>query len=116
MVCKWLMKSYVIDELRYPDYEKIKAHLDLHCEACSLGGIYWIPLEPTLYNNVQSSHGECSPFYIALDLTPEKLVCELLVRTKNRIRCDCISYADKAQRNWIIQLVDNMFSELCIIT
>jgi len=116
MVFNFDMKSYVIDELRYPDYEKIKTHLNQHYGACDLEGIYWIPLEPSLYNKVQASHSKCCPFYIVLDLSQEKLSCELLIRTKNRMRCDCISYAEETQRNWIIQLIDNMFSELCIIT
>jgi len=40
------------------------------------------------------------------------LACELLVRTKNRMRCDCIQYATANQRNWLIELIDNMFSRL----
>lgn len=116
MVYKLLMKSYIIDELRHSDYEKIKAHLDEHYGPPELEGIYWIAVAPSAYSAVQSSHIQCQPFYMALDLEPDRLACELLIRTKNRIRCDCISYADETQRNWIIQLVDTMVSELGIIT
>ena len=39
---------------------------------------------------------------------------ELLVRTQNRIRCECIAYATDEQRNWLIRLVDDMLAQLGI--
>lgn len=30
------------------------------------------------------------------------LSCELLVRIKNNIKCDCMGYATKEQRDWLV--------------
>lgn len=110
------MKQYVVDEIRAPDYEKIKAYLDREFGPPEMESIYWIALPETLEDEVQRTHGSCRPYYIALDLLPERLACELLVRTKSRIRCDCMGYATEPQRNWIIGVVDAMFEKLEIYT
>ncbi|MDL2269520.1 hypothetical protein LJC71_08615 [Desulfosarcina sp. OttesenSCG-928-A07] len=109
------MKQYVIDALRYPDYEKIKAHLGDTLGAPKLDGLYWLPLDPSLYSDVQMAHGDCAPFLMALELSETRLSGELLVRTHHRVRCDCIQYADERQRNWLIQWMENLFNQLDII-
>jgi hypothetical protein len=80
------MKQYVVDQLRYVDYEKIKDYLDHRFATASIGGVYWVPIDLGL----------------------------LLVRTQNRIRCECIAYATDEQRNWLIRLVDDMLAQLGI--
>jgi hypothetical protein len=42
------------------------------------------------------------------------MVCEFLVRSPKRIRCDCIAYATEAQRNWLIDVVDAMLEAVGI--
>lgn len=110
------MKQYVIDELRPTEHKKINAYLDKKLGSPALNGIYWMPLEPSYYNEVQAEHTPCQPFYIAIELEPNKIICELLIRTKSRVRCNCISYATERQRNWIIDIVDAIFDELGIKT
>ena len=111
-----IMKQYVIDEIRAEDYKQIKAFLEKEYGKSELGGIYWIPVDEAQLTSLQTSHQSCQPFYVALDLEPGKLCCELLIRTKQHVRCDCMAYADQEQRNWIINSVDGMFKELEIIT
>jgi hypothetical protein len=110
------MKTYIIDELRPWEYGKIKAHLEEKFKDPHVDGIYWIPLDSELLNESQKDHEGCQPHCFALELAPDRLSCELLVRTRERIRCDCISYATEAQRNWLIRLVDGMLDDLGIIT
>jgi hypothetical protein len=110
------MKQYVIDELRPADYQKIKDYLDTHFGPAEMKDIYWIPLDPELYDREQSAHKDCHPLYFSIHLNPESIVGELMVRTKNRIRCDCIRYADDAQLNWFISFVDSIFTRLEIKT
>ncbi len=110
------MKQYVIDELRPDDFDKLKAHLDVEFAAPGFNGLYWLPLDPKLYEGVQKNHIECQPFYFAAELSEERLNCELLVRTNKRVRCDCIRYATENQRNWLIRFVDAMFDRLEIVT
>lgn len=110
------MKQYVIDELRPEDYKKIKDYLDKYVGPSAVEGIYWIPLHEDLLSEVQTVHTECRPFYFAVDLEPSVMVCELLVRTRNKVRCDCIHYATEKQRNWIINFLDAIFEKLMIKT
>lgn len=106
----------MIDELRIQDYEKLKAYLDDNFNSSEVDGIYWIPLDQDILTDVQAEHTECQPFYFAVDLEENLMACELLVRTKNRIRCSCIGYATENQRNWFIRFVDAIFDDLEIMT
>ena len=110
------MKQYVIDELRAADYLALKGYFDEHFKSATLEGIYWIPIEAELLTAVQREHRECQPHYIAVDLNQDRMACELLVRTQARIRCNCIGYATQKQFNWLIGLIDDIFSRLRIIT
>lgn len=110
------MKQYVIDEIRPQDYEKIKGYLDAAYGGSGVDGIYWIPLDDALLSAAQQAHPACAPFFMAMELTPDRLAGELLVRTRGRVRCDCIHYADERQRNWLILTMDAIFEELNIIT
>jgi hypothetical protein len=110
------MKQYVVDELRPDDHRKLKDFLNAHFAVPGFSDLYWVPLDEQLYADVQKSHPDCQPYYFALELTSERLACEMLVRTNNRIRCQCIQYATESQRNWLIQVVDAWFDRLEIIT
>lgn len=110
------MKQYVIDELRPTDYEKIKAYLNKNFEISEVEHLYWIGLHEDLLSEVQLAHGECHPYFLAVELKPERLCCELLVRTKNRVKCSCMAYATEKQRNWFIGQVDAVFEKLAIQT
>ena len=110
------MKQYIVDELRPADQEKIGKILGEKFGWPVMDNLYWLPLDPDHYSNIQAEHKTCQPFYFALELTPESLACELLVRTKSRVRCDCIAYATEGQRNWLIHLVDDLFEQAEITT
>lgn len=110
------MKQYMVDEFRSGDHDAIKKFLDEHLGPSGMEDLYWKAVDDTLLTPEQAAHIQCAPFFFALALTQESLTCELLVRTKNRIRCDCISYATVEQRNWIIQWLDDVLDSLGIIT
>lgn len=110
------MKQYVVDELRPADYKKVKAHLDGTLQAGSIDGVYWIPVADILMTPDQAGHTECFPLCFAVELEPDRLICELLVRTQKRMRCSCIGYATETQRNWVIQVIDRIFEKLDIKT
>jgi hypothetical protein len=110
------MKQYVIDELRLEDHNRIKKYLDKTFGSAEMGGIYWMPLATEVLSEIQHEHSECQPFYVAIDLEEDRIALELLVRTKSRVRCDCIAYASKDQRNWIMGAVDAIFEKLNIAT
>jgi hypothetical protein len=106
------MKQYVIDELRPDDYRKLKRHLEARHAVAGFDGLYWLPLGEQMLEAVQVQHSDCQPFYFALELFPDRLTCELLVRTNQRSRCQCIQYASERQRNWLVQAVDSIFEML----
>lgn len=108
------MKQYVVDELRPGDYDMLKAYLNENLDLSGFDGLYWKPVDEALLTRAQASHACCKPLCFALILTPESLTCELLVRTRNRMKCDCMGYATTAQRNWIVKWVDNVFNTLGI--
>jgi len=108
------MKQYVLDELRQDDYKKIKNYFDQNYQSGSMGGIYWIFIAGELLTDIQAEHLACQPFYFAVELQESRLSGELLIRSSNRIRCNCISYASKAQRDWFIELIDTLLETLDI--
>ena len=109
------MKQYVIDELRPEDHDRLKCYLDDRFAVDGFEGLYWIPLTDDLLSDKQKAHTTCRPHYVALELFRDRLACELLVRTQERMRCDCIQYATGMQRNWLIQFIDAVLEELAII-
>lgn len=110
------MKQYVIDELRPEDYEKLKSYMDANVGASGMEGIYWLELEHDILSDIQKAHTDCLPFYFVIALDSSTMVCEFLVRTKNKIRCECIAYATEQQRNWLIRRIDAVLETLGIIS
>ena len=110
------MKQYYIDELRPGDYEKIKAYLGERFGPSHVEGVYWVPLDPDLLDEVQAAHVDCQPFRFAVILNENTISFEFLIRTRNRVRCDCIHYANQAQRHSIIEFADSIFDTLKILT
>jgi hypothetical protein len=114
MLIKFGMKQYVIDGLGLRDYQKLKEYLGKYLEPASIDGIYWFELERDILNPVQAAHESCGPHVFALMLDETYLSCELLVRIKTNIKCDCMDYATKEQRDWLINQTDAILEKLSI--
>ena len=114
MLIRFGMKQYVIDGLRLEDYKKLKTYLDDNLTSSALGGIYWLELDKEILSDTQQKHPECSPHVFALMLEETYLSCELLVRIKKNIKCDCMAYATKTQRDWLIEQADAILEVLDI--
>ncbi|WDP89250.1 MAG: hypothetical protein HUN04_05695 [Desulfobacter sp.] len=108
------MKQYVIDGLTLKDYSALKEYLDAHLESAPIGGIYWLELAPECLTPLQAEHQGCGPHVFALMLEESYLSCELLVRIKTNIKCDCMGYATKGQRDWLVDWTDAVFEKLAI--
>lgn len=108
------MKQYVIDELSEQDQQKLETYLTERFGPAVLDRVYWVPLNPEFYTALQASHEDCHPLYFALQLKPGALVGEFLVRTHNRMRCNCMAYANDAQQRWFMALIDGIVRELGI--
>jgi hypothetical protein len=103
VIILYSMKQYVIDELRAADYQALKTYLNEQYGSAAL-------------DEIQLAHTECRPQCFAVDLDDNRLACEFLVRSKSRVRCDCMDYATENQRNWLIGLIDSIFDRLQIKT
>lgn len=108
------MKQYVIDQLREDDYDKILGFLQKNAEASEFGDVFWVRLPPDLYTEVQREHEKCRPFCFAVNLSLKQAAFEMLVRSRQVLRCNCIAYADPRQRDHIINYADRMLEELKI--
>jgi hypothetical protein len=106
------MKQYVVDELRPDDHRKLKVYLDEKYAVPGFEGLYWMPLDEQMLETIQAAHTECQPFYFAMELYDDRLVGELLVRTNQRLRCECIRSASQRQMNWLVQAIDAIFTLL----
>jgi len=110
------MKQYVIDELRPNDYEMIRAYMEENFSVSEVDGIYWIQLDKEILTKIQMEHTTCQPFFFTVDLEPNLIAFEMLIRTQKRMRCSCMGYATEKQRNWLIGLADAIFDKLGIRT
>ncbi len=105
------MKQYVIDELKPDEHERLQGRLNACCGPAELEGVYWLSLDASLYTETQAAHRDCQPFYAAIRLRPKSIAIEFLIRTRNRIRCDCMAYATAEQKAWLIQSLDDMLGQ-----
>jgi hypothetical protein len=110
------MKQYVIDQLRERDFLILQDHLNSHAEAGELPGIYWVQVPETLYEGLQCEHTDCQPFYFAINLDHRSISFELLIRTRQALRCGCILYATQQQRDFIMAYADGLFQQLGLKT
>lgn len=108
------MKQYVIDQLREEDYEQVMDYLEKHTEKTMLEGMFWAELPRELYSPVQLEHTSCHPFYFAININLRQVAFELLIRSRQIIRCSCIAYATREQRDYILGFADDMLKELDI--
>jgi hypothetical protein len=106
------MKQYVIDQLREEDRQQILEFLKTKAERVVMGDIFWINLPEELYSETQKEHKSCHPFYFAIELTKNQVNFELLIRSQQIMRCNCICYADGKQRDFIFDFADEMLEEL----
>lgn len=108
------MKQYVIDQLRDSDYDKILEYLQKNSDVSEFGDVFWVKIPSDLYTQVQREHEKCRPFCFAVNISPDQASFEMLVRSRQVLRCNCIGYADERQRDYIINYADRMLDELKI--
>lgn len=109
------MRTYCIDELREEETARLAERLKRAALAAGMPDLYWLPVPETLLNGVQQEHlGECGPYAMALELFPDALRLELLVRARNRLRCDCVAYAGPELVVHMIDHVNGLLRELDI--
>ncbi len=110
------MRTYSIDQLYEKDVAAITARFTEMDLQAGLDGVFWLPIPPEMLTTVQNEHKDrCGPYCMALEVEPDSVHLELLVRGMGRIRCECISFAAPELRNHMIRYVEDVLTELGIM-
>ncbi len=109
------MLQFVVDELRPNEIERIVAFLEKSCKKSELDNLFWLYLPDDLLTPVQYQHKDCKPFCAGIEVTEDKVIFEMLIRSRSRLRCNCISYATDQQRQFILNFVDTVLKEAEIL-
>ena len=104
------MRWYVIDELNKTELAAVKDYLKQHLSPSGLENILWLKLPVSHYNTLQKMHKTCAPFFIAAEFGTEWIRFELFVRSMNTMGCECCSFCDFPQVEWIFGEAEKMFS------
>ncbi|HID98069.1 MAG TPA: hypothetical protein EYP57_07775 [Thermodesulfobacteriaceae bacterium] len=105
------MRQYVIDELRPAELDRIKDYLDNYCERSDIGSIFWLRIPDDMLTSVQSGHVDCRPHYAAVELGDRFVNFEMLIRSREKIRCNCVAFATPEQRDFILSFADAMLDK-----
>ncbi|MEW6518963.1 MAG: hypothetical protein AB1461_06080 [Thermodesulfobacteriota bacterium] len=102
------MRQFVIDELSREERDNLDTYLKRTLKQGGMEGMFWLSVPDDLLAEAQQGHEKCGPFFFGLELAEKKLIIELLVRSQSNLHCSCISYATKAQRDFLLGFLDTM--------
>ena len=109
------MRLYLLEDLTSENVKAITDRLNEMELSGGMEGIYWLPCPTEMLSDVQQEHAdECGPHCMAVEIDGPTLRMELLVRARNKLRCDCVSYASPELRAHMIQYIDDMLVDLGI--
>jgi hypothetical protein len=110
------MRQYVLDEINRGDLPRIREYLNDHASASRLADIWWVDLPEDLLSPEQFSHRDCRPFRFAVELGDGLVRFEFLIRSLQTMRCACIGYATRGQRDFILAFADRLVEDLALRT
>jgi len=106
----------MLDEIMRGDIPRVREYLNEHAIAAGLEGIWWVDLPEDLLSPDQFSHRDCRPHRFAVELGDDFVRFEFLIRSKQTMRCACIGYATRPQRDFILAFADRLVAELALRT
>ena len=110
------MRQYLLDEINRSDISRIRDYLGEHAVASSLEDVWWVDLKEDLLSPEQYEHRDCRPFRFAVELGETFVRFEFLIRSQQTMRCACIGYATRQQRDFILAFADRLVEELALRT
>lgn len=111
-----VMRQYMVDELRQDELDRILGYLELNCEASGLGRLYWLHIPDACLSDTQLRHkNSCAPFCAAIETGGSWIKFEMLIRSRKKIRCDCVAFATMEQRAFILEFADRLLLENSIL-
>lgn len=105
------MRQYLIDELDNEAVERVRTYLDSHCEKSDLDNLYWLRIPDDMLSPDQYSHSDCRPHCAGIELGDRFVNFEMLVRSRNSLKCSCIAYATPQQRQFILSFIERLTGE-----
>jgi len=115
------MRQYLLDEIGRGDLPRVRQYLKEHATASSLEDIWWVDLPEDLLSPEQFAHRDCRPFRFAVEVGEKEvgdsfLRFEFLIRSREKMRCTCIDYATRQQRDFILAYADRLVEDLALRT
>lgn len=105
------MRQYLIDELSPLERDNLDSYLKRNLKSGPIEGVYWLELPSRLFGAAQQGHETCCPFYFSVVLEEKTLRFEFLVRSSHNMHCTCTAWADAAQRQFVLDVVDGLLAE-----
>ncbi len=110
------MRQYMLDEIAKTDMPRVREYLNEHATASRLDDIWWVDLKEDLLSPDQFSHRGCQPFRFAVEVGETFVRFEFLIRSRETMRCKCIGYATRQQRDFIFAFADRLVEDLNLRT
>jgi hypothetical protein len=106
------MRQFLVDEIPRSYKEQIESYLKEKTLPSGLDKIYWLEIPLDLLSPIQWDHRDCGPHYLAIEQGKDFLKFEYLVRSRKRLRCDCVQYATPAQEAFLLQFAHTLIKDL----
>ena len=110
------MRQYLLDEIARGDLLRVREYLNEHATASSLADIWWVDLPEDLLSPEQFDHRDCRPFRFAVEVGDTFVRFEFLIRSQQTMRCTCLGYATRPQRDFILAFADRLVDDLVLKT
>ena len=110
------MRQYLLDEIRKNDLPRLRDYLMGHARASGLADIWWVDLPEDLLSPDQFEHRDCRPYRFAVELGDDFVRFEFLIRSEKTMRCSCLDYATRPQRDFILTFADRLVEDLSLKT
>ena len=110
------MRSYLIDEISPADMEKIEGYLEQNAIKSNLEKIFWVQMSENLLSDTQFQHRDCQPYAFAIELGPDWVKLEFLVRNLKNLHCICNAFCTLQQRDFILNFAHKMMEHQDIRT
>jgi hypothetical protein len=111
------MRYYMIDDLTAENVQTLAASLKNMNLVSGLESFFWLPVPHGHLSQLQIEHEKsCGPHVMGLELLPDSLRLELLVRARGSLRCECVRYAESGLRSYMMTWLDQCLSDCQIVT
>ena len=98
---------------------RVRQYLKEHATASSLEDIWWVDLPEDLLSPEQFADRDCRPFRFAVEVGREWGTLRALRvphPQPKKMRCTCIDYATRQQRDFILAYADRLVEDLALRT